>query len=128
MVSSLVPPNLPAFLPLSLPAVKSAATTARLFVCNAQKTDVGKEVAKALKVELKRQGMKNVVVGGEKYKVRVQTCNCLDLCKHCKKGPGAALIVYPGGVVYGDVKPKDAADIVHEHLAQGRVVERLRLD
>jgi (2Fe-2S) ferredoxin len=30
--------------------------------------------------------------------------------------------------VYGDVKPKDAADIVHEHLAQGRVVERLRLD
>ncbi|HLK98691.1 MAG TPA: hypothetical protein VK364_13050 [Hymenobacter sp.] len=103
------------------------ANTARLFVCTAQKSDVGKEVAKALKVELKKQGVKTVLADGEKYKVRVQTCNCLDLCKHCKKGPGAALIVYPEGIVYGDVKPKDAADIVHEHLAQGRVVERLRL-
>jgi len=112
--------------PSNSSTVKSASI-ARLFVCSAQKSDVGKEVAKALKIELKKQGVKNLLADGEKHKVRVQTCNCLDLCKHCKKGPGAALIVYPEGVVYGDVKPKDAADIVHEHLAQGRVVERLRL-
>jgi (2Fe-2S) ferredoxin len=107
--------------------VKSAAPVTRLFVCTAQKDEVGKDVIKALKSELKKQGLKKLLLGGEKHKVRVQTCNCLDLCKHCKKGPGAALIVYPEGTVYGDVKPKDAADIVHEHLGEGRVVDRLRL-
>ncbi len=108
--------------------MKSVDKTARLFVCAAQKDEVGREVAKALKTELKKQGLKTALIGGEKRKVRVQTCNCLDLCKSCKKGPGAALIVYPEGVAYGNVRPRDAAEIVHEHLGEGRVVERLRLD
>ncbi|SNR85893.1 (2Fe-2S) ferredoxin domain-containing protein [Hymenobacter mucosus] len=107
--------------------MKSATSSIRLFVCTAQKDDVGKDVAKSIKVELKKQGLKSLLTGGHKRKVQVQTCNCLDLCKHCKKGPGAALIVYPEGTVYGDVKPKDAADIVREHVGEGRVVERLRL-
>ena len=101
---------------------------ARLFVCAAQKDEVGREVARSLKVELKKQGLKKLFADGEKRKVRVQTCNCLDLCKNCKKGPGAALIVYPQGVAYGNVRPRDAAEIVHEHLGEGRVVERLRID
>lgn len=108
--------------------MKSAADVVRLFVCTAQKDEVGKDVAKALKIELKKQGLKNLFGGGAKQKVRVQTCNCLDLCKHCKKGPGAALVVHPEGTVYGDVKPKDAAEIVQQHLGEGRVVERLRLE
>ncbi|GAB3229386.1 hypothetical protein GCM10027346_14810 [Hymenobacter seoulensis] len=108
-------------------SVKSVAVT-RLFVCTAQKNEVGKDVARALKLELKKQGLKSLLLGGEKRKTRVQTCNCLDLCKHCKKGSGAALIIYPEGTVYGDVKPKDAAEIVHEHLGEGRVVKRLVLE
>ena len=108
--------------------MKSSAAVIRLFVCTAQKDEVGKEVARALKIELKKQGLKKLLTGGERHKVRVQTCNCLDLCKHCKKGPGAALIVHPDGTVYGDVRPKDAADIVHEHLGEGRVVKRLLLE
>lgn len=108
--------------------MKSASSIVRLFVCTAQKNEVGKDVAKALKVELKKQGLKSLFTGGARHKVRVQTCNCLDLCKHCKKGPGAALVVHPEGTVYGDVKPKDAADIVQQHLGEGRVVERLRLE
>ncbi|MBX0292405.1 hypothetical protein K3G63_18300 [Hymenobacter sp. HSC-4F20] len=108
--------------------MKSAAAVTRLFVCTAQKDEVGKDVARALKIELKKQGLKTLLSGGEKRKTRVQTCNCLDLCKHCKKGPGAALIVYPEGTVYGDVKPKDAPDIVREHLSEGRVVKRLRVE
>ncbi len=90
----------------------------RIFVCTNQKSGVGEDVAKALKKELKNQGVKNVLVDGEKVHTRVQTCNCLDLCKHCKKGPGAALIVYPEAAVYGKVTPKDAAGIIH-HLAGG---------
>ncbi len=88
----------------------------RIFVCTNQKSGVGEDVAKALKKELKNQGVKNVLVDGEKLHTRVQTCNCLDLCKHCKKGPGAALIVYPEGDVYGKVQPRDATSII-EYLA-----------
>ena len=71
--------------------------TRRLFVCTNQKSGVGEDVAKALKKELKAQGLKKLLGGGEQQRVRVQTCNCLDLCKQCKKGPGAALVVYPEG-------------------------------
>ncbi|AMR27021.1 hypothetical protein A0257_07795 [Hymenobacter psoromatis] len=88
----------------------------RIFVCTNQKSGVGEDVAKALKKELKIQGVKNLLVRGEKLHTRVQTCNCLDLCKHCKKGPGAALIVYPEGEVYGKMTPKDAAGLV-QYLA-----------
>ena len=89
---------------------------------------MGKEVAKALKHELKKQDLKSWRRGGEKLYNRVQTCNCLDLCKHCKKGPGAALVVYPEGVFYGQVRPKDAADIVREHLGEGQPVAHLRIE
>lgn len=92
----------------------------RIFVCTNQKSGVGEDVAKALKKELKAQGAKHLLIDGEKVHTRIQTCNCLDLCKHCKKGPGAALIVYPEGDVYGKVQPKDAAGIVH-YLAGGQV-------
>lgn len=99
-----------------------------LFVCNAQKTEVGKDVARALKIELKKQGLKSLFAGGQKHKTRVQTCSCLDQCKHCKKGAGAAVVVYPEGIWYGDVKPKDAADIVRDHIGEGSPVKRLLLD
>ena len=91
----------------------------RLFVCINQKSGVGEAVAKALKKELKRQGQKKLPKG-EKQRIRVQTCNCLDLCKKCKKGPGAALIVYPEGKVYGNVAPDDAAELVAECLGHGQ--------
>ena len=102
--------------------------TRRLFVCTNQKSGVGDDVAKALKKELKIQGLKKLFTGGEKQRVRVQTCNCLDLCKQCKKGSGAALIVYPEGTVYGNVRPGDAAAIVEDHLGRDRVVKRLLIE
>jgi len=37
------------------------------------------------------------------------------------------VVVYPEAVWYGNVKPEDAAEIVQEHLINGRPVERLRL-
>ena len=98
-----------------------------LFVCNHQKDEVGAAVAKALKLELKRQGLKTWRLDGEERHNRVQTCNCLDLCKHCKKGPGAALVVYPEGTFYGHVRPQDAAEIVGQHLGAGAPVMRLLL-
>ncbi|MET4076420.1 (2Fe-2S) ferredoxin domain-containing protein [Hymenobacter sp. UYCo722] len=99
----------------------------RLFVCTAQKSGVGKDVAKALKKELKRQGLQKQDVDGETVRVQVQACDCLDLCKHCKKGPGAALIAYPEAVTYGDVLPADAAELVAEHFGRGQVLKRLHV-
>jgi (2Fe-2S) ferredoxin len=102
-------------------------TERRIFVCTNQKSGVGDDLAKALKKELKIQGVKSLFFGSQKVHTRVQTCNCLDLCKQCKKGAGAALIVYPEGLVYGDARPKDAERLV-QSLATGRPVNDLLLD
>jgi (2Fe-2S) ferredoxin len=102
--------------------------TRRLFVCTNQKSGVGEAVAKALKKELKLQGLKKLLVGGDKQRVRVQTCNCLDLCKQCKKGPGAALVVHPDGVAYGNVRPADVPALVTEYLGRGKVLKRLQIE
>jgi (2Fe-2S) ferredoxin len=99
----------------------------RLFVCTHQKSGIGEDVAKALKKELKHQGLLKQVVDGHKQRTQIQTCNCLDLCKQCKKGPGAALIIYPEGTTYGNVLPADAAELVAEHIGRGHVVKRLRI-
>ena len=40
---------------------------------------------------------------------------------------GAAVMVYPDGVWYAQVRAKDVPEIVEEHLINGRVVERLAL-
>jgi (2Fe-2S) ferredoxin len=95
----------------------------RVFVCNNQKSGVGDDVAKALKKELKAQGVKSLVLDGEKVTTQIQTCNCLDRCKHCKKGPGAALVIYPAGVYFNNAQPKDAARIV-QALANGLFPEK----
>ena len=40
---------------------------------------------------------------------------------------GAAVMVYPDGIWYAQVRAGDVAEIVEEHLMNGRVVERLAL-
>ena len=52
--------------------------------------------------------------------VAVTACDCLG---PCFDGPNA--VIYPEGVWYAGVTAGDAAAIAVEHLAGGRVVERL---
>ena len=40
---------------------------------------------------------------------------------------GAAVMIYPDGVWYAQVRAKDVPEIVEQHLVNGRVVERLAL-
>ena len=40
---------------------------------------------------------------------------------------GAAVLVYPDGVWYAQVRAADVLEIIEEHLLNGRVVERLAL-
>lgn len=55
-------------------------------------------------------------------KVRINKAGCLDQCEH-----GPTVVIYPEAVWYGHVQAADAAEIVEEHLINGRPVERLRL-
>lgn len=52
----------------------------------------------------------------------VTECGSVGFC-----AVGTAVMVYPDGVWYAQVRADDVAEIVEEHLMNGRVVERLAL-
>jgi (2Fe-2S) ferredoxin len=54
--------------------------------------------------------------------VVVTECGSVGFC-----AIGAAVMVYPDGVWYAQVRASDVTEIVEEHLVNGRVVERLAL-
>jgi len=55
---------------------------------------------------------------GDKYKIIETGCNGF-----CAQGP--VMVVQPDGIFYEKMKADDAAEIVEEHLVNGRFVERL---
>lgn len=57
---------------------------------------------------------------GLSSEVKVLKTGCFGLC-----ADGPIVVVYPEGIMYYRVKPEDAADIVEEHLLNGRPVQRL---
>lgn len=57
-----------------------------------------------------------------KGSVVVTECGSVGFC-----AIGAAVMVYPDGVWYAQVRASDVQEIVEEHLLNGRVVERLAL-
>ena len=54
--------------------------------------------------------------------ILVTECSSVGFCSI-----GAAVLVYPDGIWYAQVRPGDVAEIVDEHLINGRVVDRLAL-
>jgi len=58
-----------------------------------------------------------------KGKIRINKAGCLD---RCDEGP--VLVVYPDNVWYTYVDQADIDEIIDEHLVNGRVVGRLKLD
>lgn len=40
---------------------------------------------------------------------------------------GTAVMVYPDGILYGQVTEEDVSEIIEEHLEKGKIVERLAL-
>ena len=60
---------------------------------------------------------------GLKGRMRINKAGCLGLCAQ-----GLTLVVYPEAVWYGGVTLADADEIFHEHVLNGRPVERLRID
>jgi len=83
------------------------------------------EVFAAFEVELLARG----ILFGKAKKgknprgtVVLTECSSVGFC-----AIGAAVMVYPDGVWYAQVRAVDVAEIVQDHLMEGRVVERLAL-
>jgi (2Fe-2S) ferredoxin len=71
---------------------------------------------------VRQEFRKEFVRQGLPPSVKDTQCICFGLCRY-----GPNVIVYPEGVVYANVTPRDVAAIVREHLVGGRIVERLLL-
>ncbi|MDP2600722.1 MAG: (2Fe-2S) ferredoxin domain-containing protein [Deltaproteobacteria bacterium] len=72
------------------------------------------EILNTMKEEVQKRGLNK--------KIRVNKAGCLDLCSK-----GAAMVVYPEGVWYGNVTLQDIPEIIKSHLIANRPVERLRV-
>lgn len=67
------------------------------------------------KGELQKLFKEAIGAAGLKATVRANKSGCLDQCEH-----GPTVVVYPEAVWYGFVQPEDVAEIVQEHIVNGR--------
>ena len=99
---------------LAKPAAKVRDYEAHVLVCKGGdcKKRGSKAVRKALKDELRAEGLNR--------DVRVDSTDCLGLCKH-----GPNLVIYPGGTWYLGVAKQDVPEVVNKQLKNGEPVEHL---
>lgn len=110
-----------------LAPVINARITHHVFVCNGKSCmPVGSaEVKAAFEAELEGRKLRY----GKESKGRnpngsivLTDCGSVGFCSI-----GVAVLVYPEGVWYGQVRPEDVKEIIDEHLINGRIVKRLAL-
>jgi (2Fe-2S) ferredoxin len=110
-----------------LAPVATAPIQKHVFVCNGKScTAVGSaDVKAAFERELKERNLRY----GKESKGRnpngtilLTDCGSIGFCSI-----GTAVLVYPEGVWYAQVRAEDVKEIVEEHLENGNVVERLAL-
>ena len=110
-----------------LAPVATAPIQHHVFVCTGKSCSaVGSAAVKAaFEEELKRRGMqfgKESKGCNPRGSVVLTECGSVGFC-----AIGAAVIVYPDGVWYAQVRAADVPEIVEEHLIHRRPVERLAL-
>lgn len=112
---------------LSLAPVGAAPITHHIFVCTGTSCSGvnSAEVKATFERELLARG---ILFGKEKKGKNPRGSIVLTECASvgfCAIGP--AVMVYPDGVWYAQVRTSDVAEIIEEHILNGRVVERLAL-
>lgn len=110
-----------------LAPVASAPIRHHVFVCTGKSCAAvdSEQVKQAFERELISRGMlfgKEKKGKNPKGSIIVSECGSVGFC-----AIGAAVMVYPDGVWYAQVRADDVAGIIEEHLINGRVVERLAL-
>ena len=110
-----------------LAPVAAAPIRHHIFVCTGKscsKVD-SEDVREAFEKQLKARG---ILFGKEKKgknpkgSVVLTECASVGFC-----AVGAAVMIYPDGVWYAQVREEDVPEIIEEHVLNGRVVERLAL-
>jgi (2Fe-2S) ferredoxin len=112
---------------VELAPVAAAPIRHHVFVCTGKSCSANDsaEVKSAFERELKARGLQ---FGTEKKgrnpngTVVLTECGSVGFC-----AIGAAVMVYPDGVWYAQVRAADVPEIVEEHIVNGRPVERLAL-
>jgi (2Fe-2S) ferredoxin len=112
---------------LSLAPVATAPITHHVFVCTGTSCSAvnSADVKATFERELLARG---ILFGKEKKGKNPRGSVVLTECASvgfCAIGP--AVMVYPDGVWYAQVKTSDVEEIIEEHILNGRVVERLAL-
>ena len=77
--------------------------------------------AQAMRDYLKQRTKKLGIIG--KDAVRANSAGCMD---RCKQGP--VIVIYPQAIWYTFKNQSDIDEIIEEHLLNGRIVERLKID
>ena len=111
----------------ALAPVISAPIRHHVFVCTGKSCSArdSAEVRDAFERDLKARG---ILFGREakgknpKGSVVLTECASVGFC-----AIGAAVMIYPDGIWYAQVRATDVHEIIEEHLLNGRVVERLAL-
>src|SRR6266849_3097919 len=110
-----------------LAPVITAPIRHHVFVCTGKSCSaVGSaEVREAFERELKARGLlfgKEAKGKNPKGSIVLTECASVGFC-----AIGAAVMVYPDGKWYAQVRPADVPEIIQEHLMGGRIVRRLAL-
>ncbi|PWT93192.1 MAG: hypothetical protein C5B55_04995 [Blastocatellia bacterium] len=112
---------------IELAPVAAAPIRHHVFVCTGKSCSAvdSAAVKAAFEEELKSRRMQ---FGTEKKgrnpqgSVVLTECGSVGFC-----AIGAAVLVYPDGIWYAQVRAEDVPEIVEEHLVRGRPVDRLAL-
>jgi (2Fe-2S) ferredoxin len=98
--------------------------THHVFFCTNQR-DAGEQCCNALGASEMFAFAKDRVGALKKNgpgQIRINKAGCLG---RCDQGP--VMVVYPEEVWYSYIDQEDVAEIIDEHLVNGRVVERLKI-
>lgn len=112
---------------VELAPIAAADIQYHVFVCTGKSCSAvdSVEVKNAFERELKARGLqygKEKKGCNPKGSVVLTECGSVGFC-----AIGAAVMVYPDGVWYAQVRATDVPEIVEEHIMNGRPVERLEL-
>jgi (2Fe-2S) ferredoxin len=111
----------------TLAPIINAPIRHHIFVCTGKSCSAVDSAA--VKAAFERELLTRGILFGKEKKgknprgsVVLTECGSVGFC-----AIGAAVMVYPDGVWYAQVRAADVREIVEEHIMNGRVVERLSL-
>ena len=110
-----------------LAPIMDAPIQHHVFVCTGKSCSAVDSAA--VKLAFERELLSRKLLFGKEKKgknprgsVVLTECSSVGFC-----AVGVAVMVYPDGIWYAQVRSEDVAEIVEEHIINGRVVERLAL-